>query len=263
MGKPARGVELISELLPKLLELLHRIRERLLGLGLSLGGTLLGSARHKDAIPLEPLDHPVVRAVARNASLDARQAEIKVVVIALVAVIVAIGNRPLAAVAADTEISEAEARVGGYPSGLGKRWSAEIEDVLRRFLGGVGTEDREAVEVCVEIGKEVKRLLLGHLGSGSQRLGHMVRFRLHGRPGADRYTPCVGVLTFGLSAGFDLLVGLLIRLLIRLLTRLLIRVTARGSLDQRLGFGLLFRLDSGRLGLLRLGSQLDVSDSDL
>lgn len=166
-GEPACDVQLISELLPKLLELLHRVRERfLLGLlGLGLGRELLRSARHEDAVPLEPLDHPVVGAVTRDAALNARHAEIKVVIVALVAVIVAVGNGPLAAVAADTEISEAEAGVGGYPSGLRNRRSTDLEDVLGRFLVVVRTEDREAVELCVEIGEPVMRVLLGHLGS--------------------------------------------------------------------------------------------------
>lgn len=81
---------------------LDRFLDRRHLLGLGLRGKDLGSAADERAILLEALDQPVVGAVAGNAAPDTGETEIEIVVIALGAVVVNIGDGLLAAVAADS-----------------------------------------------------------------------------------------------------------------------------------------------------------------
>lgn len=85
------------------IEIDKRQRLQFLHSGLGLGGNGLGDALDQSALNGGALDQPVIAAVASDALLDARLAEIKVSIITGRAVVVDVRNGLLAAVAADGE----------------------------------------------------------------------------------------------------------------------------------------------------------------
>jgi len=116
--------------------LLGRFLDRRYRLGLGLRGKDLGGAADEHTVLLEALDQPVIGAVASNAALDTGETEIEVVVIALGAVVVGIGDGSLAAVAADS-IFQSRARVGANGRGHATKVRIRHNRAVGLVNGGV------------------------------------------------------------------------------------------------------------------------------